>query len=180
MAAKPAPKKKATPGGVAGKPERVKTVEIAEIGSRLDSSRWPLNWSARIESGAKAYLHIDPNRPGAKNLRKALECVALMRKCIEAKDSSGAAWMASAAVQAIWQAEVADARAMIDLGARAVRGRERANVKKSRDAAPTHDQWQRQANAYWEKRPNLTVRAVARLIDAARFETIRRVIKKSG
>lgn len=153
-------------------------VGVAEIGSRLDAARLDVDWLDQVSKRAAFYLEIDPTRAGAAHLSL---CVRFARDASTATSqgqAQQAAYASGAALQAAWQAEIAEGRTMIDSGVKSFREAERANKRKAVAAEAERADWQAKANAIWARKPEHTATAVAKTIDPDRFDYIRKRITK--
>lgn len=138
-------------------------------------------WLAELDMWADAYLREDPSRPGADELKKVKKLLSQYRRAA-GSDPERAMWAAMHLLHTMWIAQMHDAKPMIDGGVTAYRASERENRKRSLDAAPRYDAWQKAADEIWKRKPNLSVKRTAELIaqekhDAA-ASTIRQAIKK--
>ena len=83
---------------------------VAWVASRFDAASLGATWVAEIEQRAKAFLEIDPDRPAAAYLRKAVDHARQAERAVEVGDAQAAAIMAAGAMCAAWQAEMIEAR----------------------------------------------------------------------
>lgn len=164
--------RKATPRGVA------KPRGVIDFATAFDADRWPVDAVARIGAAARVWLDIRPPGRVAHYLRRAIQLSDLAARATAKGDAAGAAWAASGAAQAAWQAQIADGRDMVDAGVKAFRAAEGANLTRAAQALARQEEWQRRADEIWLRMPDHTAANVARLLDAKRWNTIRRYIKK--
>jgi hypothetical protein len=97
---------------------------------------------------------------------------------IEHGETKSAVYNALAALQAVWCAEIKEGRSMIDLGVTAVRKAEQHRARVAEAAAKRRDDCQRKADVIWRRHPKWSASQVARTIDVATADTIRRHIKR--
>lgn len=150
---------------------------VCEIGSRLQAAHASVDWLRTIALHVEVYLDLDPNRIGAPHLKLARKRAKLAEKAIEQGDAEGAAMLSLAALQAAWQAEIAEGRVMIDAGVTAYRKAEKANEQKRSKAEAEHDEWRRQAAEIQARATRkLTKKEIAAKIDPARANYIRKLL----
>lgn len=150
---------------------------VCEIGSRLQAAHASVDWLRTIALHVEVYLDLDPNRIGAPHLKLARKRAKLAEKAIAQGDAEGAAMLSLAALQAAWQAEIAEGRVMIDAGVTAYRKAEKANAAKQSAAKAEREEWRRQADEIRAKAPRkLTKKEIAAKIDRTRANYIRKFI----
>lgn len=150
---------------------------VCEIGSRLQAAHASVDWLRTIALHVDVYLDVNPNRIGAAHLKLARKRAKLAEKAIAQGDAEGAAMLSLAALQAAWQAEIAEGRVMIDGGVTAYREAEKANAERQAKAEADREQWRKQADEIRAKASRkLTKIEIAKKIDPARANYIRKFI----
>jgi hypothetical protein len=149
---------------------------VCELASRFDARSASLRWLEVIESGATAYLESNPRRDGASHLKRAYRMARMARAAIERGNTDAATLAAIGALQAAWQAEIAEGRVMLDRGVTIYRKTQSTNATRHDDAERERTQWRKCAAAIRKTNPRLSKIAVARRIDSQRWNTVRRHI----
>lgn len=132
----------------------------------------------QIKAAAETYLHCNPDRPGASDLKHALNLANQTISAIESGFAEEAAWLGAQTVHAYWRAELADAKPMITGGVSAFRAAERENMDRSKKAKNEHLAWKNKAEEL-RKNPQHQSKSkanIAKLICPNRWNTIRRHI----
>jgi hypothetical protein len=151
---------------------------VAEILATRAVGKFPTDGLDYILTAAKAYLHSNPKRDGAAALKAAIQWAGMAKRCIEQGKAKDAAWCTGQAVHAVWHAEIADARHLIDGGVSSYRKSEQENERRHRLAEREREAW-RMAAARLRATPrhaNKSKSDIARLIDPERWSTIRKHI----
>lgn len=149
---------------------------VCEVLSRIPAGGLKHSWSNnKIGLWAEVLLGINPSRKGSEALRVALQNSRMVDLAVDRGDASAAACFAAQAVHAMWCAEMAEGRQMIEAGVTAYRRAEGENLRRSAVAQAERESW-RQKAAELKQNPQHASKSksgLARLIDPARWNTVR-------
>src|SRR5262245_3694415 len=114
--------------------------DVCIIVSNRDARLASVRWIDEIDTAADAYTSANPARLGAPHLHHARRMAQMARQAINQGQADAAAMSALAALQAAWQAELAEAGFMIGIGTKTYRRTQAKNAERHKAAEEKRDE----------------------------------------
>lgn len=153
---------------------------IAAICTGFNSLQPSISWIEIIELSAQSYLKNNPARPAAPYLRQAIKMARLTQQAIQQNDAHGAAFATAGALQAAWEAEIVEARQIIDAGVKSLGGIKYSNNIRKEKAEKKTKKWQLMADKLLEEHPEWNQKKIASEIAKLEPKNSRRKAKTQG